>query len=335
MKDDLTIHILWEFTDNPWGGGNQFLKAVRNEFIRRGVYSDDPTIADVILFNSHQFQKQALKLKQKLPGTIFIHRVDGPIAWSRGNDGIQTDRKIFFCNDLIADGTVFQSTWSREESYRQGMKKNRFETCIINAPDPETFHPDPKTGTQQTGNRKIQLITTSWSSNLRKGFDIYHYLDEHLDFNRYSMTFIGNVDHPFTNIKTIPPLPSTKLAEILREHDIFIAASHVESCSNSFLEAMHCGLPAVARNNSSHPELLNGNGLLFEDTEDILQAIDRLADGLDRYSQTMKVVPLAEVTDKYYQFCAFIRDRVLNGTYIPKRLSALRYSIARLQLKNM
>ncbi len=328
----MKIHILWEFTENPWGGGNQFLKALKKQFVKIGVYTDNPADADIILFNSHQFQKQALQLKHSYPQTIFVHRVDGPLSQTRGETGISTDKKIFFCNNLIADGTVFQSAWSREESYRLGMQKNRFETCIINAPDPEIFYPKP-THTKNLSDQKIRLITTTWSSNPRKGFDIYHYLDEHLDFKKYSMTFVGNADKPFRNIEIIPPVPSEDLASILRSHDIFIAASKNEPCSNSFLEALHCGLPAIARNNSSYPELLDGNGMLFEGKEDVIEKIESVAQHLDDYQSAMSVVHISKIAILYTTFFQTIQQAVSRNSYFPKKLPLLDYCLSRIRLK--
>jgi len=328
------IHILWEFTDGPWGGGNQFLKALRNQFIKKGIYAEQPEKADVILFNSHQFQKRALQCKLKYPEKVFVHRVDGPILQTRGESGLSIDRKIFYCNSLIADGTIFQSSWSRQESYRQGMKTNRLETSIINAPDPEIFHPGPAER-PESDSEKIRLITTTWSSNPRKGFDIYHYLDEHLDFTRFSMTFVGNADAPFRNIETLEPKPSQELAAILRNHDIFIAASTREPCSNSFLEALHCGLPAVARDNSSYPELLDGHGLLFEGKNDIIERIQQLSNNLSHFKATGKLPSMEEVAHRYHTFFMEILKKTQQGEYTPKRLSLPKYYLARILLKNM
>lgn len=331
MKHDPTIHILWQFTDKPWGGGNQFLKALRQQLIARGCYTDDPSKADIILFNSHQFQKQLLQLKRRLPNTLFVHRVDGPLFHTRGESGIPTDRQIFFCNKLVADGTIFQSEWSRKESYRQGMQKNAHETCIINAPDPAIFHP----GKENNPHKPIRLIATTWSSNPRKGFDIFHYLDEHLDFKRYQMTFVGNTEISFRNIKAIAPQPSDKLADLLRSHDIFVAASRGEPCSNSFLEALHCGLAAVARNDASYPELLGRNGLLFEGTEDIIATIEALAGDLDRYRRTITAPPIDAVAERYVAFFRQLSDQVIRNAFRPKRLSAMKYYLARIRLKTM
>jgi len=331
MSQRPRIHILWEFSDKPWGGGNQFLKALKTQFVAQGLNAETPETADVILFNSHQFQKQALQLKRKYPQKVFIHRVDGPLFHTRGDSGIATDRAIFYCNRLIADGTVFQSKWSRNESYRQGMGKNRHETCIINAPDPMIFHATQDR--HQRADNKIRLIATTWSSNPRKGFDIFNYLDDHLDFSTYSMTFVGNTETSFRNINAISPQPSEKLADLLRGHDIFIAASQGEPCSNSFLEALHCGLPAVARNNSSYPELLNGNGLLFNGTEDVLQTIGNIARHIDAYRANINVLSMTEVATLYIDFITAIYRRVAERTYATKRLSPLSYLHARLLLK--
>ncbi|MBA7489471.1 hypothetical protein ES702_00005 [subsurface metagenome] len=40
----MKIHILYKFIEGPWGGGNQFLKALRDYFRKVGVYSDTPEI---------------------------------------------------------------------------------------------------------------------------------------------------------------------------------------------------------------------------------------------------------------------------------------------------
>jgi len=329
----IRAHILWEFADGPWGGGNQFLKALKKEFLQRGMYADDPAEADAIVFNSHQFQKQALQLKRKYPQKVFIHRVDGPLYHTRGDSGIATDRTIFYCNKRIADGTVFQSQWSRNESYHQGMEKNHFEACIINAPDPKIFHAS-KEKVKQPDN-KIHLIATTWSSNPRKGFDIFHYLDEHLDFDSYAMTFVGNSETSFRNIKIIGPQPSEKLADLLRKHDIFVAASQGEPCSNSFLEALHCGLPAVARDNSSYPELLNGNGLLFRGKEDVLQSIENLAMNIDTYRANIKTLSMREVATRYIEFISEVVSASTGKRHSTKQLSAISYLSARLRLKQM
>jgi len=47
----MKIHILHDFKDQPWGGGNQFLKALKSEFEKQKVYEEESDKANVILFN--------------------------------------------------------------------------------------------------------------------------------------------------------------------------------------------------------------------------------------------------------------------------------------------
>ncbi len=313
------IHILYRFKEGPWGGGNQFLKSLKKYFVSRDYYVNLPKDADVILFNSHQEVKSVLKLKRKYPKKVFIHRVDGPIAYTRNND-LETDKIIFSFNQAIANGTIFQSKWSQDKSYEQGIKRNSFETVITNAPDPKIFYPQKSKKLQC---KKIKLIATSWSSNAKKGFDIYDFLDKNLDFDKYEMTFVGNSPIKFKQIQQVLPQPSYKLAEILRQHDIFITASRNDPCSNALIEGLHCGLPSIARNDGGHPEIIDEAGELFEDEQNILNAIENVAQNYPHYHDKIKMATMEDVGKMYYEFVDQIYRCCLNGTYNPKQINKI------------
>lgn len=317
MCEDMqpTIHILYEFREGAWGGGNQFLKALREYFRKTGVYSESPEDADMILFNSHHFFDDVFRIKKKYANKIMIHRVDGPISYVRGRDKI-LDEIIFQFNELFADGTVFQSNWSREKNYEIGMKKFPHKAIIMNAPDPTIFNPKDKKSFD--GKNKIRLIATSWSANIRKGFDIYKFLDKHLDFNKYEMTFVGRSPINFKNIKWIKPVPSQQVANILKEHDIFVMASRNDPCSNSLIEALHCGLPAVARNDGGHPEIIGEAGEFFEDGEGVTKAIEEVAQNYRYYQARINLPTFDQVGQKYYEFAQNIYEAYLTGNYHPK-----------------
>jgi hypothetical protein len=59
----MKISINNKITEGAWGGGNQFLKALRKYFIKQECYAESLEGADVILFNSHHELKSVLKLK--------------------------------------------------------------------------------------------------------------------------------------------------------------------------------------------------------------------------------------------------------------------------------
>ncbi len=316
------IHVLHKFIEGPWGGGNQFLKALRRYFAEAGLYTESMEDAEVILFNSYPFGNEHsfdLALKLKKQGKILIHRLDGPLYYIRGRDRV-VDEVIFQFNSALSDGTVFQSKWSRDKNYELGMQKAPYETVIMNAPDPNIFN---REGKRPFNDKKIRLIATSWSKNMAKGFDIYQYLDKHLDFNRYEMTFLGNSPVEFENIIRKMPVPSVELAKILREHDIYIAASKNDPCSNSLIEALHCGLPAVARNEGGHPEIVGKAGTFFENETGVIDAIENVVQNYQHYRLRIDLPTLDKVGQKYYKFASNIYEDYLKGDYQVKPVNFL------------
>lgn len=300
------IHILFKFIEGPWGGGNQFLKCLRSHFEKLGVYENDPDEADVILFNSYPFGseylfKKVFSLLRKYKKKTIIHRVDGPVYYVRGND-IDVDHALFYFNDKFSHGTIFQSNWSKDKCRELGLKTNQFGTVIMNAPDKNIFYSNNSSNTN-IGNEKIKIVATSWSANIRKGFSIYKYLDDNLDFNRYQMTFIGNCPIKFSNIIHVKPLNSVLLADRLREHNLYITASKNDPCPNSLLEALHCKLPVVALNSGGHPELIGGGGVTFEGEPDVISAIEKVASNIECYQEKIDVPDISHVAEHYYSFC--------------------------------
>jgi hypothetical protein len=324
----MKIHIFCNLTDKPWGGANQFLKALRRDFTSRQMYCAQPEQADVILFNSFLFGSyepllwELLRFKLQYPEKLLICRLDGPIWLIREKD-LALDKIIYLYNQMLADGTIFQSEWSRRENYRLGLGQNRFETTILNAPDPALFNQDAPH--PFTAGRKVRLIATSWSSNWKKGFAAYQWLDQHLDFQRYDLTFIGNTPVAFQRIRHIPPLASHELAGQLKAHDIFITASQKDPCSNALIEALHCGLPAVAYDDGGHPEIVGQAGALFQQPAQIPALLERIVADYAAYQANIRLPTIADVGRRYADFMASVHAATQRGEYCAKALTAGNY----------
>lgn len=287
------------------------MKALRKQFRRMDVYEEDCVKADIILFNSNPSNYETMlrscfDLRKRFKKTV-IHRLAGPIFLARGKDFL-LDRIIYHFNYAFCDGSIFQSDWSRQQNFRLGMKPKPHEIVIPNAPDPEMFHPCREKKTSASS--KVRLISSSWSANMKKGFDIYKFLDENLDFRRYGMSFYGNSPIEFKNIMTFAPVPSSELARALRESDIFISASTFEACSNSLLEALHCGLPVVVRAGTSDCEIAGEAGVTFEGRSDVLEAIGLVSMDINRFKECIRLPGLSEVSDRYYEFCRDVHYEV-------------------------
>jgi glycosyltransferase involved in cell wall biosynthesis len=305
MTAEDSICVLFPLREGPWGGGNQFLKAVKAELERRGLHEPDPARAGAVLTASWQglFAASIVALRQ--PSKPIVLRVDGPVGLVRGRDR-EIDRVIYRFDRLVATGTIFQSDWSREANIASGMTPGNDHMTIVNAPDPQLFSRAAKRPFDPS--RKARIIATSWSPNPRKGFDLYGWLDSNLDFGRYEMSFIGNSPVQFDNIRSVPPINSAELARQIKQHDIYITGSRKDPCSNSLLEALHCGLPAVAVLDGGHPELIKGGGETFEDFSEVPAILERIVDSYEEYQERIAVKTLSAVVDDYVGFMWAARD---------------------------
>ncbi len=316
----MKIYILYQLRKDAWGGGNQFLKALKKEFENQGVYTDDPAEGETILFNSHQQLKEVLKLKSKYPQKVLIHRLGPIFHYHRGRSWKKYDRALAKITNSISEGVIFQSKWALNEAIKLGFDKKIPHQVIYNAVDKTIFNQEDK---QAFREEKVKLIATSFSANWKKGFEIYQHLDNNLDFSKYQMTFVGNSPIEFKNIKYVGPVSSREIAEILKQHDIFITASEKDACSNSLIEALSCSLPAVALNDGGNPELVEKGGELFGGKEDILSKIEKVARNYRYYQSQIPGFSVEEAAQRYYQFAERIYGDIKKGKSRTKKVSLL------------
>lgn len=293
------VAFFHEFAPPPAGGGHQFLRALVAELERRGLEIELNRLSaatPACLFNSFNFDPRRLRRFAR-SGCRMVHRVDGPIGVYRGfDDG--TDRTIAALNAELADATILQSRYSLEKHRELGLEL-REPTVVSNAVDPAIFRL-PSTREPIAG-RKVRVIATSWSDNVRKGAETLAWLDAHLDRERYELTFVGRSQRELESVRTIGPVASAEVAQLLREHDVYLAPSHDDPCSNALLEALACGLPAVYRRSGGHPELVGEGGLPFSSDQEIPDVLDRLVAELDERRAAISVPAISDVADRYLE----------------------------------
>lgn len=293
------LSIFHQFAPPPSGGGHQFLRALWREAELRGLRVENNSISRTTracLFNSFNFDETRLR-RLRRNSALYVHRVDGPIDVYRGRDeGV--DRRIWQINQSFADKTIFQSQYSLEKHHELGLKfKN--PQVVLNSVDPAIFH--TKGREPFSRERKIRLIAASWSDNPQKGASVYAWLDEHLDWERFEFTFVGRSPVQFKNIRMIAPVPSDKLAEYLRQHDLYLTASQNDPCSNSLLEALTCGCPALYLKSGGHPEIVKQAGLGFDSAEEIPALLDKLVLDYEAYQGQIEVPSIHSVANQYLQ----------------------------------
>lgn len=304
MKRSLTVGLWHSFFKPPYGGGNQFMMALRKGLVQHSVRVRENELThdiDAYILNSIHFDVDRFLKFQREHRINVIHRIDGPIHLIRGFDR-EKDELCYSLNEQFASATVLQSAWTYQRIVEMGYKPVR-PVIVHNAVDPDIFHSRGRIRFER--NRKVRLISTSWSNNPRKGGPTYKWLDTNLDWDRYEYTFVGNASEEFSRIRHIPPVSSEELAALLRNHDVYITASRNDPCSNALIEALACGLPALYLNDGGHPELVGMGGLPFHDEHDILSQLRRLVDDYEIFQSVIVVPALKDVAGTYL---ALVRD---------------------------
>jgi glycosyltransferase involved in cell wall biosynthesis len=304
----MKVHIAYPFREEAFGGANQFLKGLRDHLAARRSYSDQIGAADVVLVNANpdSFTMKRLwaAVAGRSPQGSLVLRLDGVVSSYRPADW-GFDRFVVGILAPNCQGLVFQSEWGKEQLHRFGLAPHAHEAVITNAPDPTIFFPATEEDRQ---GGKIRLIASSWSPNPRKGFGSLKYLDAHLDWSRYAMYFVGNTPEVFENIRCHPAMDSKRLASLLRKQDIFFFAAEGDTCSNSLIEAMHCGLVPVALNSGGSAELIGDRGVLFDDDSEAIRAIEKASQSLAVFRAQNRPVSINDVAERYLCFLEIVHS---------------------------
>jgi glycosyltransferase involved in cell wall biosynthesis len=305
-RDAADLSLFHEFEPAPAGGGHQFLRALVGELAGRGLDVETNRISGgtgACLFNSFNFDFARLRRFARAECRM-VHRVDGPIGVYRGfDDG--TDARIAAINERLADATILQSRYSLAKHAELGIEL-RNPVVVSNTVDAAIFHPPD--AWEPAAGRPLRVAASSWSLNPRKGADVLAWLDDNLDPSLATITFVGQLPQPYRRIRHVGPLGSHGVAQLLREHDVYLAASRDDPCSNALLEALACGLPAAYLASGGHPELVGDAGVPFDSAEDVPDALLHLASDLDGYRSRISIPSLSSVADRYLEVLGLADD---------------------------
>ena len=302
------LAVFHDFVPAPWGGGSQFLVALVKEIRSMGFVVEVNRLSastGSCLVNSFNFDADLFR-HLRHEGVRVIHRVDGPVGAYRGfDDG--TDERVEHINHEFANGTVFQSTYSLNTHAEMRLRMAEPHFVIRNAADPVIFNMLDRSMSSPAG--KLRLISSSWSNNPNKGFEVYQWLDDHLDWNRFEYTFVGRSPVELRRIKMVPPVGSRQLADLLKQHDVYVTASRNDPCSNALIEALSCGLPALYLRSGGHPEIVGEAGLGFDSPEEAPLLLERLASDYLSFQDQIHVPGIHDVAAAYLEALGLVHGK--------------------------
>ena len=315
------VFVLYEFQQGPWGGGNQFLRALTKQLARSGNLAKLPDEASVVLVNSHHWGlRDLLRLfvwKYRVPSGIIVLRVDGPISVVRGSSISRlVDFRIQLFSRLVADGVVFQSNWSASKSFSLGIRPRKW-TVITNAPDPDVFFAANSADLEE---RPLRVVVSSWSSNAKKGTPLLEELLRELEPKEIEVISIGNLSRDKRGLTQLGPQPTEQVATVLRSAHVFLALSSDDPCSNSLIEGIHCGLVPFALDSGGHPEIVKKRDFLFANGQELLTLLKQPLGEMRQKWGLPDVPGIAFVATEYLEFCRSLEDSHRNSARIPVRI---------------
>ena len=156
--------------------------------------------------------------------------------------------------------------------------------------------------------KNIHLITHHWSDNYLKGFHIYNKIDKLLGEKKlnFEFTFIGRYNKKYKpkHINLISPKSDMELANLLRQHDIYLTATQNEPCGMHHIEGMSCGLPLLyCKGGGGILEAGVGCSEQFKNIKTMLNAIEKIKNNYNNYVEKIdyKYLSSDRCYEEYYK----------------------------------
>ncbi len=303
---EIRAFINYKTTDRPWGGSNSFLVALKSYFANSNdikVVNSSKEDLDVMLLNTAyvapgkytslrtikrfnqygypNFLQYFLNTFKKKPVKIVL-RLDGLRQFYAETPNIKGDTiQLNLMN--YADAIIFQSTESMNQfkATKGAIRAPHF--IIHNGVNQGVFNFQNKIFWNKKD--KLNIFSTSWSTNSRKGFTDIAKLSL---INNINMNFTGNWPEGVhsANVKIKPPMPQHLLAEEYKDNDIFFFPSQDEACPNVVYEALSSGLPTIYHGSGGTPEITSDYGV--EMSDDLHDSVNKITTNYDSYIDRIK-----------------------------------------------
>ena len=259
--------------EGPWGGGNNFVRALHKFAPKYGFqpvheFSDD---IDLIFMIDPRYDDLGISIreiaayKQFKPDTRVIYRINECDQRKGTNQEIDP---LVQAAGQITDICFFISSWIANYHINDQWGC-RLNPVVYSGTNTEHFCPRPR-----WDNGKINLVTHHWSDNPLKGQDVYEMIDQWLPENPgFTFTYIGRTKSKFQNSRVIAPMFGMELGKELSKYDVYISASRFDPGPNHIIESLACGIPTYTHEDSGGAAEQAGSSHVYRDFEHLLGLI--------------------------------------------------------------
>lgn len=268
----MKISINNKITEGAWGGSNQFVKMLTEQYAQLGhkvTFTLKGDIDLILMIHPSYSGMRSYDINDirsymyRHPNTLLVHRVNT----CDERRGYGNENEIILEANKYADYTVFISSFLRDLYVHNGFDSKRPHYVILNGADENVFNHANRADWKP--NDKLRIVTHHWANAYTKGFDIYERLDLLLGTKPFSdlfeFAFIGNAPKGlhFKHTRVIQPLAGLELAQALKQHHIYLTATRNEPAGMHHIEGMCCGLPVLYLNSGALPEYCSPYGIEF------------------------------------------------------------------------
>lgn len=201
--------------------------------------------------------------------------MDARKKWFDRTEKMWRDKKEWLCR-IPRLAVIGNSEWTMKEAEKSFLRDASIVDFVYNWIDHSVFYPrkadyvQVKLGLEQ---KKIILSVASyWYEHDKKGFDRILELAKKMP-EEYAIVLVGNVEYQGVLPSGILSISTTnntsELAEYYSAADVYLNLSSSETFGKVSAEALSCGTPVIALNNTANPEIVPPNGGLVIDSADV------------------------------------------------------------------
>lgn len=280
----MKVYINRQPKTGPWGGGTKTINKFVQTLLSSGhtvVYTLQDNDIDIIFCfdprpnNFGEWYQDFLNYKARNPRTKIVQRV-GDLGTHSKPDLTSLVKQTIDLSDYV----IFPSLWAKE-----WIQFNKDNLSVIDNAPMKVFYENRKFNTDL--NEKIKIVTHHWSTNPKKGFDIYKKFDNWCNqAGKYTFDYIGRLPDSLslTNFKT--PISAEQLSVELPKYDIYLTASEEEAGANHVLEALAAGLPIVYRESGgSIVNYCNHYGEGYSEFDEMINKVDKVIKNYSKLKQ--------------------------------------------------
>jgi hypothetical protein len=266
----MRIYLNRKPVDGAWGGGNKSVSLLASTLRERGhdiIFDLVPGKIDLIFCFDPRPNEKGIWYQNFLD---YKSVQNVPVLQRVGDVGTHSKpdlTKLVIQSTQLSDFVFFPSLWAKDHI---GYSNENFK-IVRNFPMAKFYL---KRCTKKI-NFPLSISTHHWSTNSKKGFETYRFLDGYCQNSSHSFTYAGRKPDDISFKNWIPPLYDEQIVDFLTCHNVYLTASEEEAGANHVQEAMAAGLPVIYKSGGgSIDEYVGDAGICFKSTSDLINILE-------------------------------------------------------------